>query len=1171
VSFGLSAGGGQVRYAVVVTDQATQPLRTITNSFNQLATTSSTTSSKMAIMNNAFSASVNPIKNTGNAMNQLATTQKTLGSQLGTIGSAFKNNALAIGAAASSVLGLYQNYANLSSAQNNANKSATAAKAAQNNLAKAQDNLNKTISKYGANSKEAKAAQDKLTVAQERAVNKTESAKIAQDNLNQTMADFGINILPNIILAGGSITSIFDNIGKSGSGVTGIISKLGGGFKGLGSSLTGLGGSFATAGTGVTGLGGKLKDIGGSILGLDGPLKGLKGNLLGIGSIAAVGIVGLIGVMSDLSAKLKDLKDVSSGAITPIKAIGNEFDRWQNFDFTSIEGLASALVHGIGPGIPIMNQLSKGLKEVTSATIDQTNVAGFLAARQKDVADAQKNYNDMLGFGTAAQVDAAKAILDHANKNLELTKRVTSTAKATDTLDVAQKKYNATQKQTITLTENSSNTWALQAKAFDGSTTSINLATKAYLDVHNSIVANNPVLAKSIATQKEQNDIALQTAKALKNLPPTLEALAAAEEEYKTRVAAANNTLAAAADQTREYETENFKLIKTFGTLNKSTLDNSEVRDKLLAIQDKQINGFKEEEMNLLDVASANDVYSATIANLVSNEEDNVVQINELIAQSINYVSALDDQTKKQELVSAGFKDGIIQAKGFFDNLVKGTEQEGVFNAALADGAKVLGIHSNLLSFSNSTAQDLITTIYKTSKAYFSEAYAAASNTKSVIDLTKNTMLLDAASLSGIRSANDWAIGMAQSTEAAASEHDQLLALATQMGIVGNITKQTTEQLKIQISAAQGNTDAIKTMNDELKKVQDKRFELSAVFGVKDVNKQLEKLQKQFEKMLPNKVKKKIDLDLTLGNKEKAFQQLFEQAAGAATIMKDSDADKVASTLIKQIDKNFKGKSTSMTQLKAELKAAIADPNTPNALKTLLTGFDYGGIGIGKTIGTDVTTGVNGEITSTPPDPIEVTANIEKALDLIGEMKRGWDKVSDQISKKIPPIKVNPDQALDMIGELKRGWDKVAGQIQKKIPKITINANQALDIIGETKRGWDKAAGQIQSKVPKITVNANQALDMIGEVKRGMDSIKNKSVSINVGLSGAGASKFDSGETSSQKGDSSGIFVQGNKTNSGGGGGGDIIIETHNHIMNEDIMRRFKAQQGRDRYRFGLG
>ena len=148
---GVSSSQGVIRYGVLVDDQATPKINLIKNSFATLGTSSVTlsrnittlnnsmntigtgtskVSREMTVLNNTFSAGLNPIKNAGNAMNQFNTQQKTLGSQLKTVGSAFKNNALAIGAAASSVLGLYQNYANLSSAQNAANKSATAAKAA---------------------------------------------------------------------------------------------------------------------------------------------------------------------------------------------------------------------------------------------------------------------------------------------------------------------------------------------------------------------------------------------------------------------------------------------------------------------------------------------------------------------------------------------------------------------------------------------------------------------------------------------------------------------------------------------------------------------------------------------------------------------------------------------------------------------------------------------------------------------------------------------------------------------------------------------------------------------------------------------------------------------------------------------------------------------------------
>ena len=112
-------------YAVMLTDQVTVPAQKISNEFRNMGTQMTNLTQKANVFNNsimsntrAFTASVTPIKNSGNALNQLGVQQKTIGSQLASIGSGFKNNALAIGAAASSVLGLYQNYANLSSARN---------------------------------------------------------------------------------------------------------------------------------------------------------------------------------------------------------------------------------------------------------------------------------------------------------------------------------------------------------------------------------------------------------------------------------------------------------------------------------------------------------------------------------------------------------------------------------------------------------------------------------------------------------------------------------------------------------------------------------------------------------------------------------------------------------------------------------------------------------------------------------------------------------------------------------------------------------------------------------------------------------------------------------------------------------------------------------------------
>jgi hypothetical protein len=187
------------------------------------------------------------------------------------------------------------------------------------------------------------------------------------------------------------------------------------------------------------------------------------------------------------------------------------------------------------------------------------------------------------------------------------------------------------------------------------------------------------------------------------------------------------------------------------------------------------------------------------------------------------------------------------------------------------------------------------------------------------------------------------------------------------------------------------------------------------------------------------------------------------------------------------------------------------------------------------------------------------------------------DVMKSHFAETIPVVTINVDQPLDMIGEIKRGWDKVAGQVEKKIPKIKANADQALDMIGETKRGWDRAAGQIEKKVPKLKINADQALDMIGEVTRGLQKIKDKTVTVTVRQSGSASAQEGMHETLSQdtmiaahKGERVDIGRGGLSNNSSGGFGGNMIVEIHEHRDTMTDIRRYKAQMGKNRYRFGF-
>lgn len=398
MSFG-GVGGGQVRYALIVDDQATQKLNLFKNSLAQVQTQTSNLARNNTILNGTFSAGVKAITSSGPPLNNLINQQKTIGSQLKTLGSAFKNNALAIGAAASSVLGLYQNYANLSSAQNNANKASTAATAAANKVEDITRKLAATVKKYGVNSKEAAAVQADLAIAQERSTNKAESAKIAQDNLNQTMADFGINILPNVLLAGGSIVSIFDGLNLKGKNLTGVLSKLGNTFNGLAGSITGAGGG----------------------------IKGLIANL----GLLGLAIVGADAVLNDFNATSKILQDVTSGAIKPIEGLNRQLDNMSKLDFSSIEGAVGTVARSFTGELGIANILKnveKGMVGVKKSTQEVVKPSKELQAAQEKLNIALKD--PALKSHVTATANAAKATLAHAQAEVDRLKAVENTTAA---------------------------------------------------------------------------------------------------------------------------------------------------------------------------------------------------------------------------------------------------------------------------------------------------------------------------------------------------------------------------------------------------------------------------------------------------------------------------------------------------------------------------------------------------------------------------------------------------------------------------------------------------------------------------------------------------------------------------------------------------------------------
>lgn len=1255
-------------------------------------------SGDMTNLKGKFSATISPIKNTGDALNQLGKTQKSLTSQLSTIGSGFKNNALAIGAAASSVLGLYQNYANLSSAQNAANKSATAAKAAQINLAKAQDNLNKAIDKYGAGSKEAKTAQDKLTVAQERAATKAASAEIAQDNLNQTMADFGINILPNIILAGGSVVSIFDNISLKGKSLTGVISKIGAAFTGIG----GGGGNFGGLGTSIDNIGEKLKAA-------VGPGNSLKATLIGIGATAgAIGLVtaGAIelgNAMNKVASAFSNVKQPVSGLEAIIDKSGKSLKAWN----LTVEETEAAARAGVSPmmvafdavfGTHMTEQIlrnagaldknGKILVDFGKATKEVVKPNQDLAAAQEAVNKAMAN--PALKSHDKTTRDMAQSTLAHAKAELERQKALDATDNTTVKLGKDIKIYagaelqagQAVGKTTEELTHEAeiltvgTNRIIQRQKELSDFNTATLKANKALQDESKRIEEENKTIGTNRITQRqkelsdfneatlkankaaaeesnriEEENFVLGTNRILKRqqelsdfFTAKLAAEKAAAEESKRieedLATIGTNRILAQQQAISDWNEENLKLIKTFGPLNKVTLLNDDIRQHLLAIQDKQINGYKEEESNILDLAAANDVYSAELANLASAEGDHVAEMNNLLAVSINYTSALDDQNKNQKLVSEGFRDGVIQGKVFFDNLVKGTEQEGTFSQALAFGAKHLGIQSDLLAFSSGKMQQLIKDTYEQSKAYDRQALAASKSTAFLNDQVLILGQVNKGMIDGGRAANDWAISNTKATAEGFAFHDQLVKITADMLGLPIPINASNEALQKAQTTFEGTLDAglalaemmtdklapsfdrvsgiiqskdMKELRDNLKKMElppgfkhglDDAFkplrgaaeearqlgnamdilvtaggnmskkdltknmkafgnELDRISKIKGTSAPVDAILNSLKTMSPEQLGQHTDSIQFLVDTINKFGQLPKDKAkefidmynkeipemGPSSITASKGVDALADSLLKIAEINF------------DPSKFIADPN--NTKKK----------GVFKSTDPSLfNSGQNPKITLDTSEANRALSALIKRIDTISNMKpapalnigpanqslSALIKRIDSINNMKPAFQLNTKPANNALSSLIKRIDSIDNM--KPAPKLnTKPANSALSSL-------IKRIDSIDNMKPALHLNTKPANSELSKLINRIDTINNMHPTVHVGISGPGASVASKGDTSGSKMDSSA-----SKFSTGMGTSGDIIIENHTHVMDMEVVRRVKAEQGKNRYRFGLG
>lgn len=168
---------------------------------------------------NTLPSSFAKVTQTATGMNtQITKTRQVMGATVTTVSnttkatqgwtSVLKNNVLAIGSAVSGVIGLVAQYTQLQKTQLATQRSAVQLEAAQNKVSKLTTKLANDIQKYGQNSKEVAQDAADLSVAQGRLAVAQERNSLNQEHLNEQIADFAVNILPNLISVGSGVIQV---------------------------------------------------------------------------------------------------------------------------------------------------------------------------------------------------------------------------------------------------------------------------------------------------------------------------------------------------------------------------------------------------------------------------------------------------------------------------------------------------------------------------------------------------------------------------------------------------------------------------------------------------------------------------------------------------------------------------------------------------------------------------------------------------------------------------------------------------------------------------------------------------------------------------------------------------------------------------------------------------
>lgn len=214
MSFGGGQSQGQIRYSLILDDQATQKIDSYKTKLNQLNTTSTQVTTGQ--------------KTLGTNLNSVATQASTLGTRIKDNISKFAGFATGLSATTTGVLQLtagFRDYGDAQIAVDRATRKLSLAQEAQN---KAQDKLNGLTSKGIKSGKDFEQATLDLSQANQQLEIQTNLVGEAQERMFDSQTQFVASVIPTTLGAIGTLGSAFKDLGLNASKITGGLGKLSG-------------------------------------------------------------------------------------------------------------------------------------------------------------------------------------------------------------------------------------------------------------------------------------------------------------------------------------------------------------------------------------------------------------------------------------------------------------------------------------------------------------------------------------------------------------------------------------------------------------------------------------------------------------------------------------------------------------------------------------------------------------------------------------------------------------------------------------------------------------------------------------------------------------------------------------------------------------------------------